>query len=552
MSRKIIGVTVGTQLPKPNFKQTDPTKGDYIKNKPDFEGLKARVDNKADLVDGKVPLEQLPDDIGGGSSEQVQADFNQNDDTQPDYIKNRPFYAYNDDIMFLDNTSCTSFDMSGGEGLLYGAMFELSSYIETEIVTVVLDGVSYELTRTYNEDLGNNYFGNGSIANVMGLNIEDTGEPFFCMFGEDGGSFACVFYFADTQETDHTISVGANAEIVKTLDIKYLPKNMALGYEEKVTDDIVWDGNTDGLPSASFDMSWEEGDEVINVTYAWYKVSDVTLSKDECIGATIIMSYPEGDEESTTIDDGDMFDIGTNGSFVVSDLMALNIVQDNESIDLTDIMGVEETITFSEAGTYFMMGIINGVPAITVTRFLFPSTLVKIDKKFLPIGVANGIATLDGDGKVPSEQLSIKADGSIDMYSNNAISGNAVYNALGGRSQLSFDDTPISGSENLVTSGGVYTAIENKKITVDSSIQNGSSNAVSGNAVYNALGYRTQLSFDSSPASGSENLVTSGGVYNAINSAQVAVTSNDNGKFMRVVNGVWAAVAVPNAEDGEF
>jgi len=31
---KIIGVTVGTPLPKPNFKQTDPTKGDYIKNKP--------------------------------------------------------------------------------------------------------------------------------------------------------------------------------------------------------------------------------------------------------------------------------------------------------------------------------------------------------------------------------------------------------------------------------------------------------------------------------------------------------------------------------------
>lgn len=63
MSRKIIGVTVGSQLPKPNFKQTDPTKGDYIKNKPDFEGLKSKVDTKADLVDGKVPVEQLPTDI---------------------------------------------------------------------------------------------------------------------------------------------------------------------------------------------------------------------------------------------------------------------------------------------------------------------------------------------------------------------------------------------------------------------------------------------------------------------------------------------------------
>ena len=30
MSRKIIGITVGTPLPKPNFDQTDPSKGDYI------------------------------------------------------------------------------------------------------------------------------------------------------------------------------------------------------------------------------------------------------------------------------------------------------------------------------------------------------------------------------------------------------------------------------------------------------------------------------------------------------------------------------------------
>lgn len=55
MSRKIIGVTVGTQLPKPNFKQEDPTKGDYIKNKPDFEGLKSQVNTIGDLVgDTKV------------------------------------------------------------------------------------------------------------------------------------------------------------------------------------------------------------------------------------------------------------------------------------------------------------------------------------------------------------------------------------------------------------------------------------------------------------------------------------------------------------------
>ena len=36
MKRKIIGVTVGSPLPKPNLMQTDPTKGDYVKGKEDF------------------------------------------------------------------------------------------------------------------------------------------------------------------------------------------------------------------------------------------------------------------------------------------------------------------------------------------------------------------------------------------------------------------------------------------------------------------------------------------------------------------------------------
>lgn len=50
MSRKIIGVTVGTTLPKPDFNQTDKTKGDYIKNKPDFKGLSDKVDQKVQII----------------------------------------------------------------------------------------------------------------------------------------------------------------------------------------------------------------------------------------------------------------------------------------------------------------------------------------------------------------------------------------------------------------------------------------------------------------------------------------------------------------------
>lgn len=54
---KIIGVTVGTTTPKPNFDQTNPKKGDYIKNKPDFDGLKEQVNVVTDLV-GNIPVSE--------------------------------------------------------------------------------------------------------------------------------------------------------------------------------------------------------------------------------------------------------------------------------------------------------------------------------------------------------------------------------------------------------------------------------------------------------------------------------------------------------------
>ena len=65
MSRKIIGVTVGSSLPKPNFKQDDPTKGDYIRNKPDFDGLENRVDTVSGLVGDTAVSQQINDAIDG-------------------------------------------------------------------------------------------------------------------------------------------------------------------------------------------------------------------------------------------------------------------------------------------------------------------------------------------------------------------------------------------------------------------------------------------------------------------------------------------------------
>lgn len=71
MSRKIIGITVGTQLPKPDFKQNDPTKGDYIRNKPDFDGLKDKIDTMSGLVGDTSVAEQITNAVSQKSQVQI-------------------------------------------------------------------------------------------------------------------------------------------------------------------------------------------------------------------------------------------------------------------------------------------------------------------------------------------------------------------------------------------------------------------------------------------------------------------------------------------------
>ena len=64
--------------------------------------------------------------------------------------------------------------------------------------------------------------------------------------------------------------------------------------------------------------------------------------------------------------------------------------------------------------------------------------------------------------------------------------------------ELTFDNTPTSGSSNPVTSGGIFTALGTKQDT---------------------------LTFDNAPTSGSTNPVTSGGIYNAIENAATKTAS---------------------------
>ena len=151
-----------------------------------------------------------------GSQSGVQSDWNQNDDTQPDYVKNRPFYTSDpvETVLVEEST-----ELFSNVGSFYAAIVQ-STFEATvgEIYKISWDSTVYECACV--DFSGNTIIGNLSI---MGYG-SDTGEPFIMSVSESGINI----FTADTSDT-HTFSIiGKQAPIVK-IPAKFIDKD-ASGY----------------------------------------------------------------------------------------------------------------------------------------------------------------------------------------------------------------------------------------------------------------------------------------------------------------------------------
>ena len=179
------------------------------------EQLRADMGNLADLTtEDKSSLVAAINEVrqtGGGG---VQPDWNQNDESAPDYVKNRPFYTGNPVETVLVEESTVTFAENNG---LYTA--EIRSSFEAtvgETYKVSWDGTTYECACV---NFNNRPFiGNLSIAGAG----SDTGEPFL-MVVDNGQGIAIGT--ADTSAS-HTISISANVAPITKIDEKYLPDSI--------------------------------------------------------------------------------------------------------------------------------------------------------------------------------------------------------------------------------------------------------------------------------------------------------------------------------------
>ena len=144
----------------------------------------------------------------------AQPDWNQNDKTAPDYVKNRPFYTGNLVETVLVEESTVSFaDIGNGS---YGAQVQ-STFVATvgETYKVYWGGSAYECTCVAVIESPLLFIGNLSI---MGMG-PDTGEPFIIgVFNGDGIQIATT----DTSAS-HTFSISGFVQEVVKIDEKYLP-----------------------------------------------------------------------------------------------------------------------------------------------------------------------------------------------------------------------------------------------------------------------------------------------------------------------------------------
>ena len=154
-------------------------------------------------------------DTVGSSGDGVQPDWNQNDETALDYVKNRPFYT-GDPVKtaLLEEITAPFEDLGGGHYFTLLQSTNILSVGETYIVS--WDGTLYESVCADVD--GNPVIGNLSIMNSG----SDTGEP-FVIFENNSIQIATL-----NTSASHTISISRLGvpEVVK-IDEKYLPTILA-------------------------------------------------------------------------------------------------------------------------------------------------------------------------------------------------------------------------------------------------------------------------------------------------------------------------------------
>ena len=207
----------------------------------------------------------LLSDLQEGKS--IQPDWNQNDETAADYVKNRPFYTGKPVETVLVEESTVLFEDSDS-GFYIGLLESTFMPTAGENYRVSWDGTVYECTGVYSD--GILFIGNMSLSD-MGL---DTGEPFLMIIETEGITIGTL-----STSASHTFSIIGLAPEVVNIDRKYLPapfrpegtSYLTFSSPNSFTLEVVgktkrWDGTLEYFASDGTWATWD-GRSVLSAVY---------------------------------------------------------------------------------------------------------------------------------------------------------------------------------------------------------------------------------------------------------------------------------------------
>ena len=149
-----------------------------------------------------------------GSQSSVQPDWNQNDKTAPDYVKNRPFYTGDPVETEIVNVSLSNFRQSGNLYAYQGTDFSGEPFEIGQTYQVTLDDSTYNCTAWLFDEL--NCLGNSSI---LGHTIEGSADVPFIISRNTEMSMV----YTTIEGASHSLKIAGKVFEVKEIDKKYIP-----------------------------------------------------------------------------------------------------------------------------------------------------------------------------------------------------------------------------------------------------------------------------------------------------------------------------------------
>lgn len=141
-----------------------------------------------------------------------QADWNENDETSPAYVKNRTHYECTEMVTIVPEQSL-EFIADNPEYI-----YDVEDLVEGEAYTVFFNGIKYTCIAYIADGPNTPVIGNGALVGVDGGNS----EPFLAVTIDRE---MLIFAEAGT----HTISIKKSVEAIVTIDEKFIPDSIKIG-----------------------------------------------------------------------------------------------------------------------------------------------------------------------------------------------------------------------------------------------------------------------------------------------------------------------------------